>query len=52
MSAYLTLIVALLGLLLFMFAAHPKAQRVGEILLFCGVLAFCIHLGNSVHRLF
>jgi len=42
----LPLAVALLGLLLFCIAPppRPKVQRIGEILLFCGLLATLMHL--------
>ncbi len=52
MIAYLALVIALVGLLLFVLASNPKLVRVGEILLFCGVLVFTWTLGNKTVRLF
>jgi hypothetical protein len=40
MTIALQLLVALIGLLMFVLSANPKLVRVGEILFFCGVLSF------------
>jgi len=42
MVIYFSLLVALIGLLMFVLCTNPKLVRIGEILLFCGVLAFLI----------
>jgi hypothetical protein len=42
MIIYLSLLVAVIGLLMFVLAANPKIVRIGEILLFCGTLAFLL----------
>lgn len=52
MMAYATLIIALLGLLVYLLSSNGKAVELGRILFFCGVLAFCFHLSNSMHKLF
>lgn len=51
MAAYLPLIVALLGLILYL-AGSAKVARLGEIMFFCGLLSFCMKLANEMHRLF
>jgi len=52
MAAYITLIVALAGFVLYLLASNPKAVRIGEIMFFCGLLAFCFRLANEMKRLF
>jgi hypothetical protein len=42
MVVYVPLLVALVGVLMFALAANPKLVRIGEILFFCGVLAFLL----------
>ncbi len=42
MVIYLSLLVALVGVLMYAFAANPKLVRVGEIMFFCGLLAFLL----------
>jgi hypothetical protein len=39
----LTLLVALVGLLMYILAANPKLQEIGRILFFAGVLAFLLN---------
>ncbi len=39
----LTLLVALVGFLMFLLCANTKLQETGRILLFCGVIAFLLH---------
>jgi Na+/phosphate symporter len=51
MAAYLTLIIALAGLLLYALS-NAKVARIGEIMFFCGLLAFCLRLANEMKRLF
>lgn len=47
MIIYLSLLVALIGLLMFALCANPKLVRIGEILFAAGVLAFLL----SAHEL-
>lgn len=49
--AYIPVLVALLGLLLYALASNPKVQEVGRILFFCGALAECLALAGHVLRL-
>lgn len=51
MAAYLTLIIALAGLLLYALS-NAKIARIGEILFFCGLLAFCLHFAGQTRHLF
>ena len=44
MIIYLSLLVALVGAGLIGFAANPKLVKIGEIFLFCGLLAFLLGL--------
>ena len=48
MIIYLTLLVALVGLLMFVLCTNPKLVEIGKILLFCGVLAFLLTGGTLV----
>ena len=52
MIAYLTLIVALLGLLLWFWGPHAKVQEIGKILFFCGMFVFTMSLGSKTVKLF
>lgn len=52
MIAIIPALVALVGLLLYLMAGNPKAQEIGRILLFCGVLATLFGLSQSTVRLF
>lgn len=47
MVAYLVLLIALAGLLLWLMAANAKVQKVGEYMFFCGLLAFCFALAEK-----
>ena len=40
----LSLLVAIVGLLMYALAANPKLVRVGEIMFFCGLLAFLMNV--------
>ena len=48
----LTLLVALVGLVVFILAANTKVQELGRILFFCGVLAFLLNGVQHVVELF
>jgi len=48
MQIYLSLLVAVVGLLMFGFSANSKLVRVGEIMLGAGLLAFLIVFGSHV----
>lgn len=52
MLAYLPLLIALAGLLLYVLPANGKVQEIGRILFFAGVLVFIWHLGMRTVRLF
>jgi hypothetical protein len=45
--AYLPVLSAVVGLILYFVSTNGKVQRVGEILFFCGVLAFLLTQGNA-----
>lgn len=46
MIIVLTLLIAVIGLLMYALAANPKWQEIGRIMFFCGLLAFL--LGGGV----
>lgn len=52
MIVFVQLLVALIGLLMYALAANPKLVRIGEILFFCGTLAFLLNLGPATVALF
>ena len=47
----LTLLVALVGLLMYILCTNPKLQEIGKILLFVGLLAFLLGSGPEILRL-
>ena len=50
--AYIPLLFAIAGLLLFALASNPKVVRVGEIMFFCGFLVTMFSLASkTVHLL-
>lgn len=48
MIIYLSLLVALIGVLMFALCQNPKLVRIGEIMFACGTLAFLL-TANSAH---
>lgn len=48
MSIYLSLAVALVGVLLFALSKNPKLVRIGEICFFVGLLVFLFHWPANV----
>lgn len=42
MLIYLSLLVALVGVLMYALAANPKLVEIGRIAFFCGLLAFLV----------
>jgi Na+/phosphate symporter len=42
MIIYLSLLVAVVGLLMYALSANPKLQEIGRISFFCGLLAFLL----------
>jgi hypothetical protein len=42
MIVYLSLLVAIVGVLMYGLATNAKVVRIGEILFFCGLLAFLL----------
>lgn len=50
--SWVVVLVALVGLLVYMLSANPKAQEVGRIMFFAGLLVACFMLaGRSVRLL-
>ncbi len=49
--AWLVLLVAVVGLLMYALSANPKLARVGEILFFCGSLVTLFMLAGRTVRL-
>jgi hypothetical protein len=52
MTIFVSLLVALIGLLMYALAANPKLQEIGRISYFAGLLAFLLQFGPSVVALF
>lgn len=52
MMAYLAILVALIGLLLYALSSNTKVAEVGRILFFCGALATVLKLAERNVRLF
>jgi Na+/phosphate symporter len=48
MIIYLTLLVALIGVLMYALAANPKLQEIGRIMFFCGLLAFLWGIDRAI----
>ena len=46
MWIYLSLLAAIVGLLLYGFAANPKLQDIGKMTYFAGILAFLLLVGS------
>jgi len=46
MVIYLSLLVALIGLLMYAFAANPKLQEIGRVSFFAGLLAFLLKIAE------
>jgi Na+/phosphate symporter len=44
MIIYLSLLIALIGLLMYAFAASPKLSEIGRICFGCGLLAFLLRV--------
>lgn len=42
MEIYLSLLIAVIGVLVYALAANPKFAELGRIMFFCGLLAFLI----------
>jgi hypothetical protein len=51
MVAYLPLLVALIGLLIYILSNNGKAQELGRILFFCGVLVLVMSMAGRSVRL-
>lgn len=48
MLVYFSLLVAIIGVVMFAIAANPKVVRIGEILFFCGTLVFLFDFPHIV----
>ncbi len=47
MTIYLSLLVALIGILMYALCANPKLQEIGRISYFAGILAFLIEVAGG-----
>lgn len=47
MIIYFSLLVALIGVLMYALCAQPKLGEIGRIMFFCGLLAFLIAIGTG-----
>lgn len=50
--AYIPLLVAIAGLVMFVFARGARTQRIGEHMLWTGLLVTLLHAANHTTRLF
>lgn len=48
MVIYLSLLVAILGLLAYALSANPKVQEIGRLSYACGLLAFLLRISSSI----
>lgn len=51
MTIWLSLLVALVGVLMYALCANPKLQRIGEMSYFAGLLAFLLQVSPKVIEL-
>ena len=51
MTIYLSLLVAIIGLLVYALSANPKVAELGRISYFAGLLAFLLQAGEIVKTL-
>lgn len=47
MIIYISLLLCLIGLLMYAFAANPKLQEIGRITYFAGLLAFLLRITEA-----
>ena len=47
MIIYFSLLVALIGVLMYALCAQPKLAEIGRIMFFCGLLAFLLAIGTG-----
>jgi Na+/phosphate symporter len=47
MVIYLSLLVALIGVLMYALCVNPKLQEIGRISFFCGLLAFLLMVASG-----
>lgn len=50
MTIYLSLLIAVIGALVYALSANPKLQELGRISFFAGLLAFLLHFGPEALR--
>lgn len=48
MTIYLPVLIALIGILMFFVSTNPKVQRIGEIFVLSGTLAFLLRSGELI----
>lgn len=51
MIIFLSLLVAVIGMLMYVLFANPKLQEIGRIALFCGLLAFLLQVSPTAINL-
>lgn len=52
MVAYIPVLVAVLGLLIYVLASNPKVCEIGRILFFCGAFVTTLLLAGQTHKFF
>lgn len=48
MTVYLSVLVALVGILMYALCSNPKLAEIGRITYFAGLLAFLLHAGAAM----
>jgi hypothetical protein len=52
MTIFVSLLVALVGVLMYALAVNPNLQEIGRISFFCGLLAFLLRVGPELIAVF
>ena len=50
--SWVVLLIAVVGLLMYVLASNPKVSEIGRIMFSCGLLATCFLLGGKPMRIF
>ena len=51
MIIYLSLLVAVIGLIMYFVCSNPKAAEVGRIMFACGILAFLLRASDALLKI-
>lgn len=48
MEGFLSIAIAIIGVIMYAIATNPKAMEIGRIMFFCGLLAFLLNFGQHI----